>query len=165
MFSSVRALVFYKGQQTMKPRSALTAGLMVLYASLPAQAQQRGFGRYANSPVHTAFGVYPYSYSNPAFRAGGGTVAGTDAFFMRQMHSQQLQAMFQQQNVAVAQQKAMRAAAEKANKASAKTGDKNTSAANIASVPVQQPAPHVKGRQEQARERARKREAAGTGQK
>lgn len=149
----------------MKPRFALTAGLMVLYIAMPAQAQHRGYGRYSNSPVHTAFGVYPYSYSNPAFRAGGGTVAGTDAAMMRQVQSQQMQAMLQQQKAAVAQQKAMMAAAEKANKASAKTGDKNASSANIASAPAQQPAPHVKGRQELARERARKREAAGTGQK
>lgn len=149
----------------MKPCFTLTAGLMVLYAALPAQAQQRGFGRYANSPVHTAFGVYPYSYSNLAFRAGGGTVAGTDAFLMRQMQSQQMQAMQQQQKAAVAQQKAMMAAAEKANKASAKTGDKNSGTPAIASVPLQQPAPHVKGRQELARERARKREATGQGQK
>ena len=149
----------------MKTRYALMAALMLICQAMPvAQAQSRGFGRYANSPVHTAFGVYPYSYSNPAFRAGGGTVGGTDAFLMRQMQSQQMQAMQQQQRAAQAQQKAMLAAAEKANKAKATGSDKNGGSATIAAVSLQQPqAPHLKSKQELARERARKREAGGQG--
>lgn len=146
----------------MKPRRALLAGLMVVSLAMPAMAQHRSsYGRYANSPVHTAVGVYPYSYSNPAFRAGGGTVAGTDAAMMRQMHNMQMQAMRQQQQATTAQQKTMMAAAAKAK---SNDGDKNRSKpiANLALQP-QQSAPHLKGRQELARERARKREAEGPG--
>jgi len=89
----------------MKPRILAVAGLMVVFTSFPASANHRypshgAYGRYSNSPVHTAYGIYPYSYSNPAFRAGGGTVAGTNAVMMQMMVASQMrQAMSQQQAI------------------------------------------------------------------
>lgn len=145
----------------MNTRTLLLAGLLVALGVSPASAQHRGYSHYWNSPAHTAFGIYPYSYSNPAFRAGGGTVAGADAMMMRQMQNMQSQALMQQQRAVMAQQKAMMAAAAQAK---SKDGDKN-STSSIANAQIQQhAAPHVKSKQEIARERARKREVEGVNQ-
>ena len=61
----------------MKNRLLIACGLMVMIGPLTAQGKilVPHYTRYhhwsSNWPVHTAFGIYPYSYSNPAFRNAG----------------------------------------------------------------------------------------------
>ena len=94
------------GDFAMKSCHWASAILMVFSLVSPVGAAHRypqhyGYqNRYSSSPVHTAYGIYPYSYSNPAFRMGSGTVAGTNAVMMQAMSSNQLRsAMVQQQSI------------------------------------------------------------------